>query len=478
MAVVVSAENGEEERFAAEGLDFRPHRKRMDELDKHGHDLEYNFKDPEHPLQMVFVCAMWLTGFDAPTVSTLYLDKPQKDHTLMQTIARANRVSSYRINDVEKKNGEIVDYYGVIGRLKKAIKDYGQGGEGLDESPIREKDELFVLLEEAIEQARAFCSQCDIDIDSALKSDDVFRQVGLFHDWADALLAKDEWRQSFKVFENTVTALYEACKPEILGKPLVREVALLQYLRGIIDSVIQQQDIDTAVRRINELLDESVVVNNDHFRKIKEKQEAWTIRQKGKQWDLSKVDFEKLREEFRNAPHKHIEIADLRAFLEKKLQDMLSRNLTRRDFAEKLQEIIDNYNAGSSTTDEFFEELLAQAAALKEEEQRHVREGLTEDELEIYDLLRKDKMTKAEEKKVRLAARALLKRLTEEKPKVLVQDWYKDSQTRLGVRDEVGSVLDKYLPEDSYGKDLFIQKRDRVFELTLDLAINHQRWAA
>lgn len=478
MAVVVSAENGEEERFAAEGLDFRPHRKRMDELDKHGHDLEYNFKDPEHPLQMVFVCAMWLTGFDAPTVSTLYLDKPQKDHTLMQTIARANRVSSYRINDVEKKNGEIVDYYGVIGRLKKAIKDYGQGGEGLDDSPIREKDELFTLLEEAIEQARAFCSQCDIDIDAALKSGDVFRQMGLFHDWADALLARDEWHQSFKVFENTVTALYEACKPEILGKSLVREVALFQYLRGIIDSVIQQQDIDGAVRRINELLDESVVVHNDHFRKIKEKQEAWTIRQKGKQWDLSKIDFEKLREEFRNAPHKHIEIADLRAFLEKKLQEMLSRNLTRRDFAEKLQEIIDNYNAGSSTTDEFFAELLAQAAALKEEEQRHLREGLTEDELEIYDLLRKDKMTKAEEKKVRLAARALLKRLVEEKPKVLVQDWYKDSQTRLAVRDEVGSVLDKYLPEDSYDKELFIQKRDRVFELTLDLAINHQRWAA
>jgi type I restriction enzyme R subunit len=79
---------------------------------------------------------------------------------------------------------------------------------------------------------------------------------------------------------------------------------------------------------------------------------------------------------------------------------------------------------------------------------------------------------------VRLAAKALLKRLTEEQPKVLVQDWYKDSQTRLAVRDEVGAVLDKYLPEESYGKELFIEKRDKVFELTLDLAINHQRWAA
>ena len=118
------------------------------------------------------------------------------------------------------------------------------------------------------------------------------------------------------------------------------------------------------------------------------------------------------------------------------------------------------------------------AQELKEEGARHVREGLTEDELEIYDLLCKDKMTKAEEKKVRLAAKALLKRLTEEQPRVLVQDWFKDSQTRLAVRDEVGTVLDEYLPEESYAKDLFAEKRDKIFELTLDLAINHRKWAA
>ena len=157
---------------------------------------------------------------------------------------------------------------------------------------------------------------------------------------------------------------------------------------------------------------------------------------------------------------------------------MLNQNRTRRDFAERLQEIIDNYNAGSSSADESYAQLLEEMAALKEEEDRHIRKGLTEDELEIYDLLCKDNMTQAEEKKVRLAAKALLKRLTEEKPKVLVQDWYKDMQTRLAVRDEVGAVLDDYLPEDGYDKDLFIQKRDMVFELTLDLAINHQRWAA
>lgn len=478
MAVVVSAENGEEEKFDAQGLDIRPHRKRMEQLDAHGHDLEYNFKDPEHPLQLVFVCAMWLTGFDAPTISTLYLDKPQKDHTLMQTIARANRVSSHRINGVEKTNGEIIDYYGVIGRLRKAIKDYGQGGEDHGDAPIRDKDDLFALLTDAIEQATSFCSERDIDVKYALTTDDVFKQVDLFESWTDILLSKDEWRQSFNVYENTITALYEACKPEILGNTIVRKVALFQYLRGVIDSVIQQQDIDSATRRINELLDESVIVDDEKFAGVQEEKGAWKVTQKGKVWDLSKIDFDKLKQDFKQAQYKNIEIADLRAFLEKKLQDMLNQNRTRQDFAERLQEIIDNYNAGSSTVDDVYDQLMEEMAALKEEESRHIRKGLTEDELEIYDLLCKESMSKAEEKKVRMAAKALLERLTEEKPKVLVQDWYKDSQTRLAVRDEVGAVLDEHLPEDSYDKDLFLLKRDRVFELTLDLAINHQRWAA
>jgi type I restriction enzyme R subunit len=478
MAVVVSAENGEEEKFDAQALDIRPHRKRMEQLDAHGHDLEYNFKDPEHPLQLVFVCAMWLTGFDAPTISTLYLDKPQKDHTLMQTIARANRVSSHRINGVEKTNGEIVDYYGVIGRLKKAIKDYGQGGEGQEDPPVRDKDALFALLIDAIEQARTFCAERDITIDTALTADDVFKQVSLFESWADTLLSKDEWRQSFNVFENTITALYEACKPEILGDPVVRKVALFQYLRGVIDSIIQQQDIDSVTRKIDELLDESLIVDDEKFVGTKEEKGGWRITQKGQGWDLSKIDFEKLKEDFKQAKYKNIEIADLRAFLEKKLQDMLNNNRTRRDFAERLQEIIAKYNAGSSSADSDFAELVKFAESLKDEEDRHIREGLTEDELEIYDLLCKENMTKTDEKRVRMAAKVLLNRLTDEKPKVLVQDWYKDSQTRLFVRDEVGSVLDKYLPEDSYDKDLFIQKRDKVYELTLDLAINHQRWAA
>lgn len=127
MAVVVSEEAGEEEKFDKQNLDIRPHRKKMNSIDENGHDIEYRFKDPEDKLQLVFVCAMWLTGFDAPTLSTLYLDKPMKDHTLMQTIARANRVTSFTINNVIKMNGELVDYYNVFRKMKKALSEYVLG---------------------------------------------------------------------------------------------------------------------------------------------------------------------------------------------------------------------------------------------------------------------------------------------------------------------------------------------------------------
>lgn len=88
MSVVVSEEAGEVEKFEKEGLEIKTHRKRLLTPDENGHDVEFKFKDPKDSLQLAFVCSMWLTGFDAPTVSTLYLDKPMKDHTLMQTIAQ------------------------------------------------------------------------------------------------------------------------------------------------------------------------------------------------------------------------------------------------------------------------------------------------------------------------------------------------------------------------------------------------------
>jgi type I restriction enzyme, R subunit len=477
MAVVVSAEAGEEARFAAQKLDIKPHRERMERLDAHGHDIEFNFKDPEHPLQLVFVCAMWLTGFDAPTVSTLYLDKPMQGHTLMQTIARANRVTSWQVNGVSKRNGEIVDYYNVFRSMKQALKDYAQGQDGEDEPPVREKDALFGLLDDAIAQGLAFCTERGVPMEDVLAKEDIFAKLGRFNMFADTLMANDEWRKAFNVYQNTISALYEACKPEVLKLGKGRTVAAFDYLRGVMDGIVGDANIDAASQRIAELLDESVVVNDAEAFKARQYSAEYQIIQKGKTWDLSKIDFDKLRDEFQQATYKNIEIADLRAFIERKLKLMLEQNATRSDFAQRLQKIIDAYNAGGTSTENYYEDLLKFARDMQAEDERHVREGLNEDELELFDLLKKDGLTLDETQKVKLAAKSLLHRLLEEHPKVLVQDWYRDNQSSKIVRAAVEQVLDANLPE-SYDRAIFKSKCDNVFELIFDHASHGRKWAA
>jgi type I restriction enzyme R subunit len=476
MAVIVSEEAGEDEKFAKKGLDIKPHRQRMNALDEHSHDIEFNFKDPAHPLQLVFVCAMWLTGFDAPTVSTLYLDKPMQGHTLMQTIARANRVSGYEINGVTKRHGEIVDYYNVFRRMKKALRDYAAGPDD-EELPVQDKSQLFALLDEAVEQGLAFCHTQGVPLHEALERGDVFTKLAQFNDFADALLASEEQRKSFNVYENTISSLYEACKPEVLGQGKGRVVSAFQYLRGVMDSIVEQADIDSAVQRIEALLDASVVVDNAEAFSAKEFEAQYKIVQRGRAWDLSKVNVEKLRDEFKQAPFKHIAIADLQAFLQRKLTEMLAQNSTRVDFLQRLQKVIDAYNSGATSTENYYDELTAFAQALKEEAERHVREGLTEDELELFDLLKKDSLTLADTQRVKLAAKHLLKRLLEEQPKVLVQDWHKSSQTQKQVRAEIERVLDQDLP-DSYDRAVFKQKCDNVYDLAMEYALRGRKWAA
>ncbi len=474
MAVVISEDAGEEERFTKQGLDIKLHRKKINAIDKNGHDIEYRFKDPTDKLQLVFVCAMWLTGFDAPTVSTLYLDKPMKDHTLMQTIARANRVTSYMINGVIKANGEIVDYYNVFRSMKKALSEYAVGDE--KDSPVQDKDNLFNLLDDALTQGQQFCAALDIDLQKVLESRETFSRLKIFKSFADKLLEKDDYWKEFKVYENTISSLYEACKPEILQKNTRLLIPVFQYLRGVVDSIIGEVDIDEVRQKIGDLLDQSIVAaNNDVL--VKASEPPLQIIKKGKTFDLSKMNFEKLKEEFKEKEFKNIEIANLREFIEKKLEVMLKENNTRTNFAEKLQEIINRYNSGGSSTENYYDDLVKYAEGLKEEDERHIREGLTSDELELYDILKKEKMTKAEEIKVKNAARHLLQRLIKGRPKVLIQDWFKDGQSQVRVKLAIEEVLDKDLPE-TYEKDLFKEKSNKLYDLVYEYAARGQKWAA
>ena len=473
MAVVISLENSDSEvaRFANQSLDIKTHRDRLTTVNAEGHDVEYQFKDPKHPLRLVFVCAMWLTGFDVPSLSTLYLDKPMKDHTLMQTIARANRVSTHTINGVSKANGEIVDYYNVFRNMKRALADYALGDNdpssgAASDLPVQEKSHLFDLLEDAINQGTAFCKEYNIDLSSLLASGNLFKNLSQFSTFADIILERDDRRKTFAVYDNTITSLYEACKPEILRPAdwhLQQSVAAFRYLRGIVDRQIDQADIDSINLKIGELLDQSIVAEAQAF-KAKEYSAEYKILQKGKIWDLSQMNFEALKTEFKAKAYKNIEITDLRNFLAEKLAQMLQQNVTRADFAGRLQEIIDKYNTGSSTHENYYDALVDFTESLKQETERHIREGLTEDELELFDLLKKDRLTEKEAQSVRLAAKSLLKRLMATQPKVLVQDWHKDDQTKRNVKDTVEEVLDSHLP-NSYDRVTFKSKCENIFDL-------------
>ncbi|MGF7047770.1 type I restriction enzyme R subunit [Paenibacillus sp. DS2015] len=461
MAVVISEEDKEEAKFATQGLSIKKHRDAMIAVDENGFDIEDHFKNENHPFQLVFVCSMWLTGFDAPSVSTMYLDKPMKGHTLMQAIARANRVFP------GKDNGVIVDYLDVFNYMKRALADYASSEE--DEMPVKDIGKLVDLLNQAIENTTIFCAAIGIDINELVATHDTFKMLDLFGSFANTILQNDEWKNEFKVYSNTVELLYESLRPDIFkmnwNNPL-KEAIL--YLRGIIDGKIRPEKLEEARKKIDALLDQSIVA---------EQGAVYEIAKKSKEIDLSKLNIDKLREQFKKVKYKNIEIASLRDYISKKLEQMLKKNLTRSNFAELFQNIIDNYNAGGSTNDEFFEKLLEFMEKLKAEEERHIKEELTEEELKLFDLLRKDKLTAAEEKKVKLAAKMLYETLIQKKSELFVVGWHNDPQPKERVKSEIIAVLNSFLPE-SYERDVFTLKSNIVYEHIMDQAITGFGWIA
>jgi len=481
MAVVISCDGSEDEKkaFEARGLDITPHFRKMQKVDENGHDLEYRFQEiTDDPFQLVFVCAMWLTGFDSPTLSDLYLDKPMVGHTLMQTIARVNRVATGKVC------GRIVDYYGVFRNLKKALAAYATGEEEPEDGkekttsvdlPVEEKEKLFDLLKQAIAEAEAFCLPLEIKLDLILDSGDTFEEIGLFEVFANKILSNDDTKQNFFVYTNTVESLYEACKPDIYERKSEFELLeVIRYLRKIVDRKKFSGDLEAARAKYADIIDQSITTVAEE----EEKKTGFEIK-KTKTIDISKFDFDKLREKFKQAEFKHIEIADLRLFIEDKLEKLLNQNVTRIDFAKKLQDIINEYNSGSLSVENYFEDLIDFSKKLRDEEERHIRENLTTDELELFDLIRQTNknLTKKEEQLVKLAAKDLLKRLKEEKDKLLVTDWYKDEVAKLTVLKFVKQELNKDLP-DSYLPPVFEETCSKVIEHLQKLEEMGRRWAA
>lgn len=469
MAVIISEENDEEAKFAKQGLDITKHRAKMKEITPDGRDIEDKFKDPNDSLQLVFVCAMWLTGFDVKNLSTLYLDKPMKGHTLMQAIARANRVYP------EKTAGIIVDYVNVFKYMKKALTEYATGDDET-EFPAKDIEQLISYIEGTIDEADSFLLSLDIDLEKIIADSDTLDKLDALRDAYDTIVAKDDDKEKFKVILNTLTNLYEASKPEIFEKHWNNDkFAPLVYLHGLFHHTIDDEKVARARQKMNQILDGSVTASQEFVNYVREKPAQYMI--KGTQAiDLSKVDIEQLRKEIKVAKYKAIEINDLKEYIEQALEQMLNRNCTRTKFSERFKRIIDSYNAGGTENEDYYEQLVKLLEELQEEYNRGNVEGLTEEELEIFDLLiAGKKLTKDEEQKVKLSAKNLYKKLFDNRNNLLVVDWYKDEQPIAKLKYEVELSLNDDLPE-SYDKVSFDSKVSLLMNHFMDMAVQGYGW--
>ncbi|WP_425549044.1 type I restriction enzyme endonuclease domain-containing protein [Amphibacillus indicireducens] len=425
--------------------------------------MEDNFKDPNHPLQLVFVCAMWLTGFDAPSVSTIYLDKPMKSHTLMQTIARINRVFP------GKRSGLIVDYLNLFKHMKRALGDYANPSDE-DEMPVKNLEEQIKLLENVIQETRAFCSGLRIDLDAIFEKNETFEHIELFQQYLNILLDKDEILEEFKIYANLCKNIYEACKPEVFELNWKNDyLPIILYLADMVKASVRDENIESAKLALARTLDLSVQSSYIKEDAGENKYEITTM----KTLNLSEINTDDIRKKIQESPYKSIEIQELKLFIESKLEILLEENKTRTNFVERYKEIINRYNSGNSTNEDYYEDLVDFVDNLKKEDERHVREGLTEQELEIYDLLKKDKLTKKEEEKVKLSAKKLYETITNEQSKTNVIDWYKDEQPRQAVKFEVESILDETLP-NSYDKEIFNVKTEIIMTHLMEEAMMEQ----
>ncbi len=447
MAVVVSQAQNEIHDMEQKGLDIGPHRKRMLE-----EDLEKKFKDPEDPFRLVFICAMWMTGFDVPSCSTLYLDKPMRNHTLMQTIARANRVYG------DKQSGLIVDYAGVFRNLEKALAIYGPGGAGAGEKPVEDKKALVEALKQSIEDTWMLCREKGIEPDQ-IKNAEQLERVELLGDAVDALVASDLHKKRYLEQAATVARLHKAVLPDQAALEVQADCELVRVLANMIRSLTPQADISEVLVQVEELLDSSIAA------------EGYIIREQTDEHgnvhliDLSNIDFEALRKKFEQGK-KHIEAEKLKGAVAKKLNNMVRLNRQRVDYLEKFQKMIDEYNTGSLNVEEFFSRLMEFAQNLTEEEQRSVGENLTEEELALFDLLTKPEpeLAKKERDQVKKTARELLETLKKEK---LVLDWRKRQRDRAQVRVTIETLLDSGLPE-KYDAELYEKKTTAIYQHIYD----------
>ena len=394
MAVVVSQEQNEIQTFQKWGLDITPHRIKMEKR-----ELDKEFKDKDSKLRVVFVCAMWLTGFDVKTLSCLYIDKPMKAHTLMQTIARANRVAE------GKTNGLIIDYIGIVKALRQALADYtanpdGEGGN----DPTIDKKELIKHVHETIVAATAFLSEHNFELKNLIEADNFFK-LSLLKKAANAMCATAEIRKKYCTYATTLLKFWKYLDREDITLEMKQQKDAIEAIYKELQKKRKHADITDLSVAINDIVNEHLQIDDNT--KVAEPGES-------RRFDISGINFDILRREFAKSKRKNLILKDIQELLQERIAQMLSQNPARINFYEKYQEIIREYNQEQNRVniEQTFEELMQLSTQLTEEEKRYVREGFENDEqLSMYDVLIKDNLSKEDIKKLKKVAVDLLAKI-------------------------------------------------------------------
>ena len=443
MAVVVSQEQNEMQTFQKWDLDILPHRERMEK-----EELDKQFKDGDSRLRIVFVCAMWLTGFDVKTLSCLYIDKPMKAHTLMQTIARANRVSE------GKTNGLIIDYIGIVKALRQALADYTANPEGHESGndPTVDKKELISHVLEAVAAANAFLQEHDFELDHLIRAED-FMKLFLLKEAANAMCESAEIRKTYCTYATTLLKLWKYLDREDITKEMKQQKDAIEAIFKELQKKRKHADITDLSVAINDIV-------NEHLNIV-----ATTAADDGpsRRFDISGINFELLRCEFAKSREKNLIMKDLQDVLQERLAQMMAANPSRINFYEKYQQIIHDYNSEQDrvSIEKTFEDLMKLSNQLSEEERRYVREGFENDEqLSMFDVLMKDDLTKEDIKKLKKVAVELLNKI---KQQLETMDHpFEKQETKASLIITIRDLLWAELPQ-SYSDESINYYRDKVY---------------
>ena len=450
MAVVISQEQNEIQTFKAWGLDIETHRRKMVKR-----DLDKEFKDSDNPLRIVFVCAMWLTGFDVKCLSCLYLDKPLKAHTLMQIIARANRVNE------GKSNGLIIDYIGIVDALKKALAEYTANvgnHDGVD--PTIDKEKLVSRILELINMVIFFFKQKDIYIeDFSDATTNAFDRLSNLNEAANIVCGTVADKQTFTACASELHKLMKYIERDDISVDTRRVYETIAAIHRMLKP--KRRDVDTTdlMVTINAIISDHIGIKESLGQTEDAVGSAYITR-----IDISAINFDILRKEFTRVKHKNLLFNDLGDFIERSLDRLVAANPNRRDYYERYRQIIEVYNSGKDRTniEKTFEALIQLVKELTEEESRYIREGFTtDDELAIFDLLTKGNPNKADIKKVKATATEMYTKITEAISRM--DHWTDKDETTAEIQNLIRDILWRELPE-SYDEQQIEVCRGDVFE--------------